>query len=86
MINATNRNLDQELAKHIAKELEAFQQAAGDKAPGDLTHDEWHIILNKMIRGFQVAAEGTYYRHRDEEEMLDEALSLFAKWYHALWI
>lgn len=76
-------NLYYSLALEIYPRLCYFRGIAG-AYPLGLNEKEWDEILDKMIKAFKLIL--TDNRYRDEDlEAIGEGLSLFAKWYLALW-
>jgi hypothetical protein len=50
--------------------------------------EEWDAILDKMIKAFELVIEHEFNRYgniSEEQALIEEGLTLFAKWYQHLW-
>jgi hypothetical protein len=54
-----------------------------DSYPSELTSEKWNEILDQMIEGFAYYLKDKY--EYTNHEKIDNALELFAKWFHHLW-
>jgi hypothetical protein len=52
--------------------------------PPELTPDEWNIILDKMIRAFEIAKNSDFMKEEESEEFR-EGFNLFSEYFFALW-
>jgi len=63
--------------------------ADGNGYPGAFESvDEWNVILEKMIAGFEQAealSNGYEMPTPEQSAVVDEGFALFAKWYGHLW-
>lgn len=49
-----------------------------------MSFEEWNNILDSMIEGFKLRLT-VDYATRNQQEKIDNALKLFAEYYHCLW-
>lgn len=81
-------SLDLTIAKFILPRLKRFRQIDSG-VPSDLTEEQWHEILDKIIITFDmiVANDSTPTLFCDKEKMkiVDEGLDLFREWFFSLW-
>ncbi len=79
-------SLDYSLAKLILPRLRRFKELANWK-PSDLTWEEWQAALDQMIAAFEYA--GSEERWNDVagkgQDLHQEGLELFSKYYFRLW-
>ena len=85
--------------KWMLPRLVAFRNLPPVGHPGVISYEEWLGILDKIILGLQTYAKYHLPEHQTEEELpkfgsaqmqederiIDEGLSLLAKWWHHLW-
>ena len=60
-----------------------------DCHPGNLTEEEWDIILDKMIHSFYCIMQDMVWKHMGDQEYnsrIQEGLDLFAKHFRNIWI
>ena len=79
-------SLTDTISNFIIPRLKRFKEIAGG-VPCEMTSDEWNLILDKMVRSFELTArnEGDRIWSKEEEKELDEGLDLFREWFFALW-
>lgn len=82
-------NLDHSIAIIAYPLLKKFREADVTR-PADMTREEWHAVLDKMIWSMKTMAEEKDYcpSHQDIREFyakLDEGLELFGKHFRDLW-
>lgn len=76
-------NLDYTIANFILPRLKAFKVNLHGY-PSELTFEEWQAILDKMVLAFDLVnkqEEDT----EEQQETINEGLTLFAKYYQHLW-
>lgn len=83
-------SLDSTIAKFIAPRLKAFKEVSADQGdhPGNLTATEWQNILNEMIEGFEIYPDRFNWTEKENDinwKKVDKAMSLFHKYFFALW-
>jgi len=52
--------------------------------PPELTTEEWDLILDKMIRSFEIATNSDFMKEEESEEFR-EGFNLFSEYFFALW-
>jgi hypothetical protein len=81
-------SLDCTLAKHALPRLRRFR-ATLHGHPGEITHEEWESILDKMIWSMDYIAGDRQWGHNDQwqedEKRCDEGIALFGKYFRGLW-
>lgn len=78
-------SLDHSLPKVILPRLRRFKELTIG-TPGDITKEEWHSALDKMIAFFEFAgSKERWNASHDEFKKHDEGKELFCKHYYALW-
>lgn len=83
-------SLDCTIAKFIAPRLKAFKEVSADRGdhPGSLTATKWQKILNDMIEGFEIYPDRFKWTGEENDKnwkKVDKAMSLFHKYFFALW-
>lgn len=57
--------------------------------PGDLTEEQWHGILDKMIITFDIivnnSSSPSLFLDKEKMKIVDEGFDLFKKWFFDLW-
>lgn len=79
--------LDYTFALYILPRLKRFKEIAHSH-PCDMKPEEWDAILDKMIKAFELVIEHEFNRYgniSEEQALIEEGLTLFAKWYQHLW-
>jgi hypothetical protein len=71
------------ISKFILPRLKVFKETTIAHPP-ELTSDQWNIILDKMIRTFEIAADSDFMEE-DESEEFREGFNLFSEYFFALW-
>ena len=79
-------SLDGTISRFIYPRLKAFLDDTKRITchPADIDFDEWISILEKMVRGFELLSSDEE-KTNDEDVIIEEALDLFRKYFHALW-
>jgi hypothetical protein len=81
-------NLDRTIAKFILPRLNAFASKTIGTPP-TLTTEEWKSILQKMINAFEIIADDDRYFNyapsTTDDNIIEEGLDLFNKWFCHLW-
>lgn len=78
-------SLDYSLALAILPRLRRFKEVANG-TPGDLTEQEWHAILDKMISAFEFSCSEERWNAETAEYLKhQEGVDLFAKHFFSLW-
>ena len=73
------------IAKFIVPRLKRFREIT-IAYPGGMTEDEWNIILDKMIRAFELVDDSYYDVWTDEQfKEYEEGMTLFKEHFLALW-
>lgn len=75
-------SLDATLALVILPALKKYRENEGGR-PCDISEEEWHEIIDKMIKSFQMKIDDDTWE--DAQEM-QEGFELFGEWYQNLWI
>ena len=83
-------SLDCTIAKFIAPRLKVFLEQAEqiEDHPGQITFQEWKVILEQMIEGFEIYPNHFHWTEEESDanwRKVDKALSLFHKWFFNLW-
>ena len=80
-------NLNTEIADFIAPRLKAFE-AVEQYAPENMSYEQWHQILKKMIYAFDMLGSNHDFTSftKDEWVAIHEGLDLFAKNINHLWL
>lgn len=83
-------SLDCTIAKFIAPRLKVFLEQAEqiEDHPGQITFQEWKVILEQMIEGFEIYPNHFHWTEEESDanwKKVDKALSLFHKWFFNLW-
>jgi hypothetical protein len=84
--------LDHTLAEYILPRLKRFREVTYGY-PGNITMEEWQVILDKMIYSMQaivdewnnVTIDRTDKDFRKEEVKVHQGLCLFGKYFRHLW-
>ena len=89
-------NLDSTIAKFILPRLKCFAEHTMGY-PGDITSEEWHEILNKIIKAFELYTaddawlyeemkkDGITLKENSRNDQIKEGLELFVKYFSSLW-
>lgn len=77
-------SLDNTIAKFVLPRLKRFVSVSNGH-PGNITEAEWKKILRKMVRGFELLADGAWALDDKQHKQVDESMKLFAEWCKALW-
>ena len=77
-------NLDHTFDLLIYPRLCYFRDHCNVGSPGGMSFEEWNNILDNMIEGFRLSLT-VDYATRNQQEKIDNALKLFAEYYHCLW-
>lgn len=81
-------NLDGTIAKFIYPRLKAFLEWSNktQAIPGPFkTYDEWKVILEQMVKGFELLSSDRI-KSDDEEQLEKDTLKLFGEYFFALWL
>jgi len=79
-------SLDIYFLKVFSKALKDFKKY-NNGSPYELTYEEWNIIIQDMIDGFE-EMEKAYWEWGDTslaEKKYNKAMKLFVKWHRHLW-
>lgn len=83
--DSTTWSLDYSLPPVILPRLKRFKEVT-IAVPQDMTQEEWHEILDKMIAAFEFAGSDARWEATPGDfEKYQEGLDLFAKYYFLLW-
>ena len=78
------------LAKINGDAIRKFRKTNNTSAsggyPSDLTEDEWDEILKKIEKAFKLIVEDNLPTTEEDEKIIEEGLTLFAKRFRNLWI
>ena len=79
-------SLTDTISNFIIPRLKRFKEINGGILC-EMTSEEWNLILDKIIRAFELSArdKGSRIWNKEEEKELDEGLDLFRQWFFALW-
>lgn len=77
-------SLDSTISKFILPRLKAFRAEGGDRKVLYGCDEDFGVILDKMISGFELLVMD-HEKSDEEEDIIEEALDLFRKWYRSLW-
>lgn len=77
-------NLDHTFDLLIYPRLCYFRDHCNVGSPGGMSFEEWNNILDSMIEGFKLSLT-VDYATKNQQEKIDNALKLFAEYYHCLW-
>ena len=85
--NSETYSLDSSLGKHILPRLKKFKELTIAFPGGDITEEEWDLILDKMITAFELVNNDDKWHDltKEELEMFNDGIQLFAKHYRHLW-
>lgn len=74
------------IANFISPRLTVFRDKTV-ATPSNLEEKEWHEILTKMIRAFDLVRreEGTFILTDDEQKEYEEGIELYNEYFMALW-
>jgi hypothetical protein len=78
-------NLDYYLAKKILPALIFFKERVNSH-PGEMTFEEWKIILDKMIFSFTSKINGDSTFDIEKNKEINEGFEMFGKYYSHLWL
>jgi hypothetical protein len=71
------------ISRFIFPRLKAFKES-NICYPPELTTEEWNVILDKMIKSFELAIESDFMTEEESEEFR-EGFNLFNEYFFALW-
>jgi len=78
-------NLDQTITDFILPRLKAFKNMTCAH-PADLSFDEWMLVLDKMIKSFEISSKiFSSDNLKNQNKEFDEGMKLFIKYYGGLW-
>ena len=81
-------NLYVHMSKYILPRLKRFSEIGIDSHPSDVTMVEWILILDDMIKAFEIMSndDNVLFNINDEHSRtIKIGLDLFAKYYVYLW-
>lgn len=84
-------SLDITIAEFIIPRLKLFKKVTDCYPNGLESMEEWHSILDKMIKAFTLISEQFDvkncfdYKYKEENKTINEGLDLFRKYYRSLW-
>jgi len=55
------------------------------EVPNDLLEERWQYVLDQMIEAFIIISEDSF-NYADDEEIVNQGLKMFGKYYRNLWI
>lgn len=77
-------SLDSTIARFTLPRLKRFKELNGGY-PSYLTEESWIDILQKIIDAFTLYEKNSIPFNKNEEKIIEEGLSLFAKYFRNLW-
>lgn len=78
-------SLDMTIAKFIYPRLKAFAEHCGS-TPSTLKDEEWNIILDDMLKAFEIIINPEKFPWSDEDnKIIVKGLDLFRSYFFALW-
>lgn len=74
------------IGNFILPRLKRFKKVS-QAHPGNMTHEEWMEILNKMIKSFKLLTKdnGSFTLNKKEEKEFNEGMKLFNDHFLNLW-
>ena len=73
------------IAEFLVPRLKAFGEETFSHPTG-MTLKEWKSIVNEMTIAFEILAKDDIILEEDINKKIEKGLSLFAKYFHDLWI
>ena len=79
-------SLTDTICRFTIPRLKRFKEC-NNGMPCSLTKDEWNIIIDKMILGFELITRdnGARIFSSDENQLINGSLDLFRVWFFDLW-